>query len=208
MIVASSKPFNWMLFIATTLFNQLSNALNLLWNIKIYSRNGLQGFLKPRVKSFLVIIVTGILFVGHLQLESLEVLLLSNIHVSHAVGRYLDSALSVTLTGIIMSIWFILLFRYLASAHPEWGIAITGGLFTGLLYGIGKLLLGRFLTTNNISPVFGFSGSFVQVLLFVFYISFILYYGWMFTRVWSKFRKKPIHLDKDAYEFISVLKRN
>ena len=197
--------FIFMIFIATTLFIQLSKSLNLLWNIKVDSHQGLPGFLKPRLKSLVVIIVTGVLFVGHLKVESLQSLMLDNIHVHSAFKKFLSSALSILLSGIIISTWFTLLFKYLANAHPAWRIAITGGIFTGLLYGIGKLLLGRFLTSNNLSPVFGFSGSFVQVLLFVFYISFILYYGWIFTKIWSKYRGKPILLDRDAYEFIPVV---
>jgi membrane protein len=197
--------FIFMIFIATTLFIQLSKSLNQLWNIKVENHRGFAGFLKPRLKSLVVIIVTGVLFVAHLKVEILQVMMLDNIHVHSGLKGFLSSALSVALSGIIMSTWFTLLFKYLASAHPQWRIAIAGGIFTGLLYGIGKLLLGRFLTTNNISPVFGFSGSFVQVLLFVFYISFILYYGWMFTKIWSKYRGQPILLDRDAYEFIPVV---
>ena len=199
--------FIFMIFVATTLFIQLSKALNQLWNIKTDAHPGLAGFFKPRLKSLVVIILTGVLFVSHLKVESLQVLMLDNIHFDSASKKILSSVLSAFLSGIIMSTWFTLLFRYLASAHPEWGVAITGGIITGILYSIGKLLLGRFLTTNNISPVFGFSGSFVQVLLFVFYISFILYYGWMFTKIWSKYRGRPIRLDGDAYEFIPVIPR-
>src|SRR6202035_2706379 len=114
-----------------------------LWNIKVESHRGFAGFLKPRLKSLVVIIVTGVLFVAHLKVEILQVLMLDNIHVHSELKGFLSCALSVALSGIIMSTWFTLLFKYLASAHPQWRIAIAGGIFTGLLYGIGKLFLGR-----------------------------------------------------------------
>jgi membrane protein len=89
----------------------------------------------------------------------------------------------------------------LANGHPSWKVSITGGLFTAVLFTAGKLILGAMLTLSNVKTIFGASGSFVLILLFVFYTSFIIYYGGMFTKVWSTFLKEPMALDNNAYEY-------
>lgn len=45
---------------------------------------------------------------------------------------------------------------------------------------------------GNLNNIFGASSSFVLLLLFVFYSSFILYYGACFTKAYAGFIKDPI----------------
>ena len=97
--------------------------------------------------------------------------------------------------------WFTMLFKYLANAHPGWKTAFAGGLFTGIMFTIGKILLGLLLTFGNLKTIFGATGSFVLILLFVFYSSFIFYYGAAFTKTWSEEKDEEMRLEKHAYEY-------
>jgi len=92
-------------------------------------------------------------------------------------------------------------FRYLGNGHPVRNVAIAGGIFTGILFTLGKLILGLLLGYSNINNIYGASGSFVLVLLFVFYASFILYFGATFTKAWGEFMQKPISPGKKAYKY-------
>jgi len=58
-------------------------------------------------------------------------------------------------------------------------------LITGILFIAGKMLLRVLLVDSNIGNLYGASGSLVLILLFVFYSSFILYYGACFIAVYS-----------------------
>jgi membrane protein len=98
---------------------------------------------------------------------------------------YFRLAFSEVSSVIIVAAWFIVLFRFLADGRPTWKAAITGGLLTGLLYTAGRMLFKAMFTDSNIGKLYGPAGSFVLVLLFVFYTSLIMYYGACFIKVFS-----------------------
>ena len=202
--------FVFLIFVATTLFNVVSNSLNQLWNIKVASKPGIVFRLGLRMKSIVVIAFSGLLVLAQLLASALQALLAS--HLSDFWSGYnslLYKIVSQLLFVIIATGWFTILFKYIANAHPHWKIAFTGGLFTGILFTIGKIILGLLLTFSNLKTIFGASGSFVLILLFVFYSAFIFYFGGAFTKVWAHHKNKPLQLDKHAYTFtVNQVKRD
>lgn len=185
--------FLFLLFVSTTLFKVIKDSINQLWEIRMVEKNTIGLQLQSRFKSFMVIILAGVLFFAGLLADGVQSLL----------GHYLqDNSLSIAgwliilinkvISLIIVTIWFTLLFRYLPDGKPAWGVAIWGGLLTGILFTIGKIVLKILLPYKNINSVFGASGSFVLLLLFVFYSSFILYYGACFTKVYSSYCQRKI----------------
>jgi membrane protein len=194
--------FGFLLFVATTLFNVVSNSLNQLWNIKVASKAGIGFRLVLRMKSIIVIAFSGLLLLAQLLASALQALLAS--HLSDFWSGYnslLYRIISQLVFVIIATGWFTIVFKYIANAHPHWTIAFAGGLFTGILFTIGKIILGLLLTFSNLKTVFGASGSFVLILLFVFYSAFIFYFGGAFTKVWAHHKNKPLQLDKHAYAY-------
>jgi membrane protein len=81
---------------------------------------------------------------------------------------------------------------------------IAGGLFTAILFTIGKIIIRSMLSVGNLGNIFGASSSFVLLLLFVFYTSFILYYGACFTKVYASFTKEPIKAAPHAKKYKMV----
>ncbi|MGZ8559032.1 MAG: YhjD/YihY/BrkB family envelope integrity protein, partial [Chitinophagaceae bacterium] len=93
------------------------------------------------------------------------------------------------------------LFRYLADGRPSWRVAIAGGCLTGVLFAAGKTLLSFLIKNSNISTLYGASGSIVLVLLFVFYASFILYFGASFIKVYADYIQQPLILVNKAFRY-------
>jgi membrane protein len=100
---------------------------------------------------------------------------------------------------LIVALWFTVLFRFLADAKPSWKASFAGGFLTAILFAAGRWLLKLLLVNSNIGHLYGPSGSFVLVLLFVFYSSFILYYGACFIAVYSEKKKWPIRPNGKAF---------
>lgn len=200
---AAAAGFLFLVFVVTTLFSVVRSSINELWNIKVKSNPGIRFHLKLRLKSALVICVAGIILVAQLVATALQILLKDYIHEMWSdYNSFLYKLASQIIFIIISAGWFTILFRYLANAHPDWKTAFTGGIVTGFLFTIGKLILSFLLTFSTLSAVFGKSGSFVLILLFVFYCSFIFYYGAAFTKAWSNEKKKKMHLDNHAYVYV------
>lgn len=185
--------FIFLVFVATTLFRVIQSSVNQLWMIR---KNGKRTFGKAiggRLKSVLVILFTGLLFMASLFTESLQ--LIFGKYVTELVPGFamlFNSALSTIISLVTVWVWFAVLFRYLPDGKPTWKVAFTGALLTSILFSIGKYVLGWLLPKSNIGVVYGTSASIVLLLLFVFYSSLILYYGAAFTKVWSVHIKQPI----------------
>ena len=194
--------FIFLVFVATTLFSQIKNSLDQLWQIKVREHPGFLFVVSGRAKSFGVILLVGILFFASIFLESFEVVAGSYVdEIWPSGGRFLKSAVQNIASIIIIAAWFIFLFRFLADGRPTWKAAIIGGLLTGILFIAGKLLLRFLLVGSNIGELYGAAGSFVLLLLFVFYSSFILYYGACFISVYSEQKQWPIMPGGNAYKY-------
>ena len=192
--------FIFMLFVVTTLFNVVRNSVNELWNIKVKPNAGAAFYFKLRIKSLIVIFFAGIILTIQLLASALHGLLKD--YITELWGgshSFLNRLISQLIFAIISTGWFTVLFKYLANAHPNWKTALTGGIFTGILFTIGKILIGLLLSVSVLEPIFGEAGSFVLVLLFVFYSSFIFYYGAAFTKAWNDESRMKMLLEEDVY---------
>jgi membrane protein len=190
--------FLFLLFVATTLFKVIKDSLNQLWNIRLHETNWSDSLL-PRLKSLVIILFTGALFLS--ELTSQGVLALVRPY-AEVVWPEMTSILFFTLRQaislLVVTAWFTVLFKYLPDGSYPWRTTIAGALVTGVLFTAGKLLLGWLLAFSNIKNIYGASGSFVLVLLFLFYVSMILYYGAAFTSAWAAYQRSPVSPGKHA----------
>lgn len=192
--------FLFLFFVATTLFIVIKNSLNQIWQIGVKEKPGIIFNLSIRLRSFAVILLVGILFFAEIFLKSIEVLAGDYLETILQGGSiYFKSIFNEIASVLIVAAWFIILFRYLADGRPAWKAALLGGLLTGILFTAGRFFMRKLLIDSNIGQLYGASGSLVLILLFVFYSSFIMYYGACFIAVYSAKKQWPLQLNKKAY---------
>jgi membrane protein len=190
---AITLGFLFLLFVATTLLLVIKGSFNQIWKIKVMEHRGIGPRLGDRLRSILVIVVTGILFAIGLVAETAQAFLGSYIKgISPVFAVYFNTVVNYILSIGIVTVWFAILFRYLPDGRASWSIAFVGGFVTSILFNTGKVLLRALLQYSNVNVLYGASGSIVLILLFVFYTSLILYYGTAFTKVWGHYRGHPI----------------
>lgn len=194
--------FLFLVFVSTTLFNVIKNSLNQIWQIRVKERPGFLFAMSHRAKSFAAILLVGILFFADLLFESLEIMAADYVEgVWKGVGFYFRRILGEMASVIIVAAWFIMLFRFLADGKPSWRASLIGGVLTGFLFTVGKLVMRYLIIHGNVGQVYGPSGSFVLVLLFVFYSSFIFYYGACFIAVYSERKEWKIVPHDKAFSY-------
>lgn len=186
--------FIFLLFVATTLFKVIRDSLNQLWNIRTRDGYGLKLQLRQRGRSFLAILLAGILFLSVLFAEGVISLLPERVVFLVGLLKHLISITAATT-------WFAVLFKYLADGYTTWRVTIGGAFFTGLLFTIGKMILGVLLSYSAIKNIYATSTSFVLLLLFVFYCSFMFYYGACFLKVWAKHQQQPVIPHRHAMKY-------
>lgn len=183
--------FVFLLFVATTLFEVIRNSMNQLWRIRLKQRPGLGFSLLYRARSIGIIMTAGLLF-------SLVFLVDTTAWLLPALANKVLYHLVTVVSGMV---WFTLILRYQSYGRPDWRTALWGGVFTGLLFTLGELLLHLILSYNNMQTIYGASASLVLLLLFIFYSSFIFYFGTCFTGVLAVRTHRPIRLVHHATRY-------
>lgn len=186
---------------ASSVFIQLQESINAIWNVRLKT-SGIRSFLRYRIVSFV-----ALLGIGFLLLVSLIVSAALD-----AAGEWLRGPVtshlfiwqiinSVASLGIV-TLLFAMIFKWLPDVRIGWRDVWIGSLITGLLFTIGKFLLGAYLGRSSLSSAYGAVGSFVVVLLWVYYSAQILLFGAAFVRVYANRYGSPIRPSPHA-EFVT-----
>ena len=197
------------IFIATTLLGVIKFAIQKVWFLKRKTHLRLKDHSRERSIQFGFLLFTGVLFAISLVVDttlgmSLDYLQSAWPSIAIAIVRVFNSLFGV----VIVIVWFTVLFKFLPEANVKWDTAFNGGLLTGILFSIGKLILGKILVHAKIATIFGASASIALLLLFIFYSSFILYFGAAFTHEYGERINERICAGKYADEYEEKIKRS
>lgn len=183
-----------LVFGATGAFVQLQNALNTAWGVQPDPRRSdVYTFLVKRGISLVMIGGFGILLLISLLASTLISFFRGFLEGSPAWFQSWGlPAIDLGVSLVAVATLFTLILRYVPDAVVEWRDALVGGLFTGVLFTVGKLLIGYYLARSNPGNVYGAAGSLAVALLWIYYSAIILLLGAEFTESWACRYGKPV----------------
>lgn len=174
---------------ATAVFIEIQDSINLIWKVKAVPKKGWKKLIINRLLSFSLIASLGFLLLVSLVVNSIVVGL------GHKIAAYISIAevselmmLIVTnaVTLAVVTSIFTIIFKVLPDVELKWRPAIIGALFTALLFGIGKYMIGIYIEVGNPASAFGAAGSIIVILLWIYYTAIILYFGAEFTQAYAE----------------------
>lgn len=191
-----------LLFGATTMFTDMQDSLNLIWKIQVTPEKAWLKFIINRGISFLMILAMGLILFATVILSSVLVAFDQEIRDLLPIDSRFSKptlALANNVLSILVSIAvFYTLFKMLPDAKIKTRPAFVGALFTAVLFYIAKYLIGIYLTNTRYSSIFGSAGSLIILLLWIYYVSAIIYLGAKFTKVFAEINGYPIVPKKQA----------
>jgi membrane protein len=199
----------FLLFVSTTLLKVVKQSINHLWHIKRKRGHRIRYNVRERVIATSLLLFVALLFLTSLSLDTSLIIMRDYIRdVLPGIDRALLRSLNITFSVFVVTAWFSFLFRFLPDAIVTWRVALVGGLITGIFFNTGKWILGKLLLYNNIVSIFGASASFALILLFIFYVGLILYFGASFTYFYGEAIKQPIRPRRfsEQYELTTIIK--
>ena len=177
-----------LLFSATGLFAQLQYALNRVWEVKPDPKQGgIWAFITKRIFSFGMIVVVAFLLLVSFVLTTIIDELIAMVHGAPkgselVLGIVLNNAAAFAVSTLL----FAAMFQVLPDAKIAWRDAFVGAAFTGLLFVIGKSLIGWYLQNSNLGSGWGdAAASLIGVLVWMYYSSLIVLFGAELTQVWA-----------------------
>jgi membrane protein len=171
---------------ATGVFAQLHDALNTIWEIKPRSGGGVLYLLKDHLLSFAMILGLGFLLLVSLVINA------GLAGLTTYAGNIMPANWSVVLQicnfivtyGVTLTM-FALIFKFLPDAHITWRDVWIGAAITALLFISGNYLIGLYLGMGAVGSSYGAAGSFVVLLLWLYYSTQILLFGAELTQAYA-----------------------
>ena len=175
-----------LLFGASGVFNELQNALNAIWEVEAKPNEGIRGFIRHRFFSFAMVLVVAFLLLVSLVVNAALAATGKFFEQYLPGGEFVWQVVNFIVTLGVTTVLFALIFKKIPDVLMRWRDAWIGGLFTAVLFTIGKLLLALYIGKSGTTSSFGVAGSLVALVLWVYYSSQILFLGAEFTQVYSR----------------------
>lgn len=169
---------------ASGAFGQLQMTLNTIWDAKPPAN--LSAFVRARAASFGLVLVMGFLLLVSLTVSAGISALGARVGLADAawLWRALYELGSLLTVGVL----FAVIYRFLPDTPVQWHDALVGGIFTGVLFTVGKTLIGLYLGVSASQSVFGAAGTLAVLLIWIYYAAQIILFGAEFTQVYAKAR--------------------
>jgi membrane protein len=177
-----------LLFSATGLFSQLQYALNRAWEVKPDpKKGGIWAFITKRVLSFgMVLVVAFLLLVSFVLTTVIDELIAMVRGAPEESALAIGFALNNLAAFVVATLLFAAMFKVLPDVKMAWKDVFVGAAFTGLLFIIGKTLIGLYLQHSDLGSGWGdAAASMIGVLVWMYYSSLILLFGAELTQVWA-----------------------
>jgi len=172
---------------ATTVFVELQDALNRIWDVEAKPRVGFfRRVFLSRVLSFAMVSSIGFLLLVSLvisaALAALQAWFHGYVSVPPTVWKGVDFLVSFGIVTLLVA----LVFKILPNAPIMWRDVWFGSVVTSLLFVLGKTLIGEYLGRASIGSAYGAAGSVVVLMAWTYYAAIIFFVGAMITRLRSK----------------------
>ncbi len=184
-IVATVLGVGALLFGASAVFVQVQTSLNMIWGAPESPRAGVVEFLRRRALSFAMTLGLGMVVLASLVVSAwfaaAERFFSDVLPQVGAFNPWLDLAISfVVLTAV-----FALVFKILPDARIAWRDVAAGAAGTALLFLAGRHGIGLYLGHSAVASASGAAGSFMALILWIYYSALIFYFGAEITHAWA-----------------------
>lgn len=160
---------------ASAVFLQIQTTLNLIFG----PPPGQEGStVKAEIKTFIIkrlLSFIMVFFFVFVMVASLLISVFINLWIQD-VGESTQLLHGLLMFGLYALI-FTALFQWLPDRTVSWRAAFEGGLITAVLFSIGKSLVSWYLSRTAFASAYGAAGSFLMLLVWVYYSSVIIYIG-------------------------------
>jgi len=184
----TAQPEGWagligfavLLFAATGFVGSLQDALDKIWHAPPRP-SGLWAFFRAKLFSFSLILAAAFLLLISLVLSTAMTAIAGR--VTSAVGLQEETVGLVIITAnfSLAALIFAAIFKYVPSVPVSWKAAVAGGVFTAVLFAVGRFVLAWYLGREAEASAYGAATSLVLLLIWVYYSAQILFLGAQFS---------------------------
>ncbi|MBK0403503.1 YihY/virulence factor BrkB family protein [Adhaeribacter sp. BT258] len=176
-----------LLIAATGVFISLQDSLNFIWGVKPKPKNEYLKLLLDRLTSFAMILGMAPLVLATVFVQGALSWLGNQIFIDGSTPDiFMASTINLVVSTMVIAFLFGAIYKFLPDARIHWRDVRVGAGVTAALFTIGKMIIAAYVTNSNIASIYGAAGIIAILLVWVFYSSQILFFGAVFTLVYSR----------------------
>lgn len=180
-IITSIIGFVTLFFSASGMFNQIHTSFNSIWNIKERPKNGIVRYLTKNLSSIMILMLLFSLILISTSINSLLIKYSADLNEDYNLLSVYEHAVSFLMIALV----FALMFKSLGDAKVSWAAALSGGLFTTIMFFAGKILIGLYIGHSHTGTAFGSASVLALIMLWAYYTSQLVFLGASFVKVIS-----------------------
>lgn len=158
--------------------------------------------MRQRLLSFSLVLAIGFLLLVSLVLSA--ILSAAGKFFSGIIPSYfpLISLLNWLVSFGVTVLLFAAIYKILPDVRIRWRNVWLGAAVAALLFSIGRYLIGLYLGRSSLGSIYGAAGSFVIILLWVYYSAQILFFGAEVTQVSARRRGRRFPGDPGYGQYV------
>lgn len=162
---------------ASAVFAQLQASLNRIWNVITKPGLGIMYMIKTRLFSMAVVAALGFLLMVSLGVSTTVAALGNYFQTLAPRMEFLLYAVNFLIAVGVTTALFGCIFKYIPDVVVRWREVWVGALVTAVLFNLGQIGLGVYLGNSSTATQYGAAGSFMVLILWLYYSTVILFYG-------------------------------
>lgn len=170
---------------ASGVFGELQDSMNVIWKVAKKPGRGWQGLVWDRLLSFSLVLGTGFLLLVSVLVSAVVEALLT-FFLQRAHHPFATRLVSLTMCFTVECALFAMMFKILPDAVTRWRDVWLGASITAVLFTIGKGFIGLYLGHSALASSYGAAGSFVVLLIWLYYSCQIFLLGAEFTHIFAQ----------------------
>lgn len=171
---------------AMMVFSELQTSMNCIWQVKPDKGSGILRYLYTRAISFVLVVAIGILLlisiIASSMLSGIESLLAEFSIVQPWFLGKLNSLVSFAIIPILLA----LAYKLIPLRRVEWRDVWSGVAVVSALFLVGKSALSYHFSLSGMRTIYGAAGSLVILLMWIYYLSQIFFFGAEMTKVYAQ----------------------
>ncbi len=171
---------------ATSVFAELRNSLNRIWRtVRPEGNQGVWQAARDRLLSFGLVLCVGFLLLVSLVFSASLQAFSSWLGTVIADWQTVVLTLDVVLGFLITTLLFAMIYKFVPREQIDWSDVWVGALVTSTLFTIGKLIIVTYFGRIAVASAYGAAGSFLVLMLWVYYSAQIFLLGAEFTHSYA-----------------------
>jgi membrane protein len=170
---------------ATSVFAELKDSLDEIWDRQVPVPTGLLAVLRARLLSFGLVLALSFLLLTSLVVNTTLALLAKYWEGLWAGSFWIFSSLSALVTFAVIACLFAVIYKMLPEVALPWRDVAIGALCTATLFSLGEWAIAAYLRSGAVTTSFGAAGSLAVLLIWVYYSAQIFFLGAEFTREYA-----------------------